>query len=122
MTARNTNVYGQVISLNRQDRVRVSSIRVTVYDGDTTQPLSCTNYIGTRTGGTLFSTTRYVCSSSNGCATVPSASFTGQRELRWNNPFGSNFLVNQGAVNIGSSCIIPKNSSIYYLRGVFSAN
>jgi hypothetical protein len=118
---RNTSTYGDFFSTTNRDRVRMSSLRVRVYDGSSSHTLRCYGYVGTATGSTYYSATKYACSTADGCTAAPSNSYVGARELYWSNPFGTSDITNQGAT-VGAYCAVPKGSSIYSLRGVFASN
>jgi hypothetical protein len=120
LTRRNTTDYGRDAS--SLDRVLMTSLRISVYDGKSSARLSCTAYVGTAVSATYWSSTRYACSSTGGCTSAPSTSFRGASELRWTNPFGSSAIVNKGAANVGYSCSVPGISNLYWARAQFSPN
>jgi hypothetical protein len=120
LNRRNTSVYG--VDATSRDRVRMTSLRARLYDGSSSQAAWCQAYVGTANGSTYWSSTRYVCSTSNGCTTVPASSYVGERELYWSSPFGTATYLNLGAANVGAECAIPTNSNIYSFRAVYSPN
>lgn len=118
---RNGSDYGKNTT-TRYDRLLMTSLRIRVSDGKSTDWVSCIAYVKTATGSTYNSSWRYACTSTGGCTTQPPASFTGTTELLWSNPFGSTAIENVGASNVGYMCLVPGNSHIVWAEAAYSPN
>lgn len=118
---RNTTIYGTGAVAN-EDRVQMTSLRVSVRDGSQTDVLFCTGYLSSSTGSARYSSTKWACGNTGGCSSSVPGSYTAASEFAWTNPFGSSAITNQGAVNMGYSCGVPSGSNILWSRAVFSAN
>jgi len=118
---RNTTIYGTT-SVANEDRVLMSTLRVSVSDGSATDVLFCTGYLASSTGSLRYSSTKWACGNPGGCPSAVPGSFTAASEFAWTNPFGASAIVNQGAVNMGYSCAVPSGSNILWARASFGSN
>ena len=78
-------------------------------DGNSTQPFFCMAFRSTSFGGTVWSTTRYSCSSAGGC-TDNTSSFTGPFYLKWIKPFPG-VTSSSSAENVGIWCTLPPSEA-----------
>src|SRR4029079_5363284 len=117
---RNLSTYGDFPT--NSDRVLVTSLRVSVYDGSTAEGVACTASIQTATGSFYNSSWLNACGSSGGCSSAPAPSFLGGTELLWTNPFGTTAITNVGAVSASYLCLEPAGSSIYWAEAAYSRN
>jgi hypothetical protein len=120
LSRRNSSTYGDFPT--NSDRVLVTSLRVSVFDGNSTDGVACVASIQTATGSFYNSSWLNACGSSGGCASPPPASFVGGTELLWTNPFGTTPITNLGAVDVSYVCLVPAGSSIYWAEAAYSPN
>jgi hypothetical protein len=121
LSRRNSTPYGETVQLGI-DRILMTSLRVSVWDGKSTDWVGCSATVATGTGSFYSSSWRYACATSGGCTTQPAASFTGGTEIFWTNPFGSTEIKNVGAANVTYTCVVPGNSHIYWAEATYSPN
>lgn len=118
---RNTTIYGTT-AVSNEDRVQMTSLRVSVRDGSSTDVLFCTGYLSSSTGSARYSSTKWACGNVGGCPSSVPGSYIAASEFSWTNPFGAAAITNQGAVNMGFSCGVPSGSNVLWARATFGAN
>jgi hypothetical protein len=115
---RNTTTYQKMTGTNIATKVYFESLYLRGTDNSSTRSLSCFGFASAiGSGSTLFTGTKYFCSTSGGCGTAPSASFTGGNGLQFGLMFNS-----VQSVSWGYACDVPGNSSIYFADAAIVSN
>lgn len=117
---RNTTYYGDLSGSNIDRKVKVENIYLRAVDQHSFRSLSCFAFASAIGSGSVWmDTTRYLCSTTDGCGQAPAGSWVGENSIYIPNPFG---FAGRESLSWGFACDVPGNSTLYYSDSAVSSN